>query len=64
LVKGFLGSGRIQLLRAHLTPIISFYLVEMKWHDDIISFFARSIEMTGYPIGVKVRHEMKDYGIP
>jgi hypothetical protein len=26
----------------------------------MISFhFAKSIEMTGYPIGIKVRHEMK-----
>jgi hypothetical protein len=25
--------------------------------------FEKSIEMTGYPIGIKVRHEMKTHGI-
>jgi hypothetical protein len=31
----------------------------------IISFhFEKSTEMTGYPIGIKVRHEMKIHGIP
>jgi hypothetical protein len=31
----------------------------------IISFyFGKSAEMTGYPIGIKARHEMKTYGIP
>jgi hypothetical protein len=35
---------------------------EMKWHDDIISF-GKSTEMTGYPIGIKIRHKMKSHGI-
>jgi hypothetical protein len=31
----------------------------------MISFhFEKSTEMTGYPIGIKVRHEMKTHGIP
>jgi hypothetical protein len=30
----------------------------------MISFyFGKSIEMTGYPIDIKVRHEMKNHGI-
>jgi hypothetical protein len=31
----------------------------------MISFhFEKSTEITGYPIGIKVRHEMKTHGIP
>jgi hypothetical protein len=31
----------------------------------MISFhFEKSIEMTGYPIGIKVRHKMKTHRIP
>jgi hypothetical protein len=34
-------------------------------NDMIISFyFEKSTEMTGYPIDIKVRHEMKTHGIP
>jgi hypothetical protein len=52
-------------LRARLAPIISFHLVEMKWNDMVISFhFVKSTEMTGYPISIKVRHEIKIHGIP
>jgi hypothetical protein len=29
----------------------------------ILFYFDNSIEMTGYPIGIKVRHEMKNHGI-
>jgi hypothetical protein len=27
-------------------------------------YFEKSIEMTGYPIGIKVRHEIKTHEIP
>jgi hypothetical protein len=31
----------------------------------MISFHVKKIiEMTGYPIGIKVRHEIKTHGIP
>jgi hypothetical protein len=37
---------------------------EMKSNDMMISFyFGKSTEMTGYPIGIKVRHKMKNHKI-
>jgi hypothetical protein len=30
----------------------------MKWYDEIISF-GKAIEMSGYHIGIKIRHGMK-----
>jgi hypothetical protein len=30
----------------------------MKWYDEIISF-GKATEMTGYRIGIKIRHGMK-----
>jgi hypothetical protein len=29
----------------------------------ILFYFLKSTEITGYPIGIKVRHEMKNYEI-
>jgi hypothetical protein len=37
---------------------ISFGINEMKWYDEIISF-GKATKMTGYPIGIKIRHGMK-----
>jgi hypothetical protein len=37
---------------------ISFGINEMKWYDEIISF-GKATEMTGYHIGIKIRHGIK-----
>jgi hypothetical protein len=56
----FLGNA----LRACLAPIISFHLIEMNEMTMMISFhFEKSTEMIGYPIGIKVRYEMKNHRI-
>jgi hypothetical protein len=44
-------------IRAHLAPIISFHLVEMKWHAAIILFDKTQNDRV--PNKNKLRHEIK-----